>query len=282
MAKAGHWEPTFSDVTTIGAIVVGVVMWLAPPNWQIGIPVVLGTAGLVVFAAWRYASHALIRLFIAAAVVLGLGYVAIPAIWKSFRNDYPTIAFQWPITTKQTPSATEDRSAAVYTQARLDDAVASGKQVATKLDQTKDELGKAQIDLENLRKSVPKQIADAVAKATQSQTQSDAPTSVDKLPTSVRILLKGPDFEVIDVKNVVSARGIFAWIERKTVLGPPGSAGMSIIVLFKKPITYSQVHIDDHDANIDAPDVTYKSSQYAVLTFDAIFYQGLVDITFVP
>jgi hypothetical protein len=92
-----------------------------------------------------------------------------------------------------------------YTLAQLDDAVAKAKDTATK--PLKDQLDQANKDSENLRQSIPKQIADAVAKATASlqaqiaQSQSDVPISVDKLPTSLRLLFKGDEIEGIDAKK---------------------------------------------------------------------------------
>jgi hypothetical protein len=90
-----------------------------------------------------------------------------------------------------------------FNQAQVDEKIAD----ATK--QLKAQLDQATKDTETLRQSNAQQIADAVAKATAplrgqiTQLQSEAPVSVDKLPTSLRLLFKGTDVEEIDAKNIV-------------------------------------------------------------------------------
>jgi hypothetical protein len=92
------WQPTFGDLVTVGALVVAVIMWFDPPNWQIAIPIVAVTIGAVIFTALRHKSHLLIRASIGGVVVVVLALVAWRPIWASFHKDYPRAAFNWPIT----------------------------------------------------------------------------------------------------------------------------------------------------------------------------------------
>lgn len=89
------WRPTVSDIVTVGAVLGATVMWFHPPNWQIGIPVVILTAAAVIFTAFRHQSHPLIRGTIGAASVVILILVAWAPIWDSFHRQYPTVNLGW-------------------------------------------------------------------------------------------------------------------------------------------------------------------------------------------
>jgi hypothetical protein len=97
-AISDQWRPSFGDIVTVLALVAAIVMWLAPPNWEIGIPVVFASIVLVAFTALRHKSHPFIRGGLAIAVVALLVAVACRPIWDSFHKDYPNVAFHSPIT----------------------------------------------------------------------------------------------------------------------------------------------------------------------------------------
>jgi hypothetical protein len=92
------WRPTSGDVVTVAALVVAVIMWFDPPNWQIALPLVVFTLGVVIVTAFRHPSHPLVRGTIGTAVVIVLALVAWHPIWASFHKDYPRAAFNWPVT----------------------------------------------------------------------------------------------------------------------------------------------------------------------------------------
>jgi hypothetical protein len=91
------WRPSFGDIVTVLALVAAIIMWFAPPNWKIGIPVVVASIALVAITALRHASNAFLRGTAAVLVVAILVAVAWRPIWESFHKDYPNVAFHWPI-----------------------------------------------------------------------------------------------------------------------------------------------------------------------------------------
>jgi hypothetical protein len=93
-----QWRPSFGDLVTVLALVAAIVMWFAPPNWEIGIPVVVASIALVAITARRHTSHPLIRSAAAIVVVTLLIAVAWRPIWDSFHKDYPHVAFRSPVT----------------------------------------------------------------------------------------------------------------------------------------------------------------------------------------
>jgi hypothetical protein len=162
-----------------------------------------------------------------------------------------------------------------YTQSQLDGAVA----LATK--PLQDQLAQATKDAENLRQSTAQQIADAVAKA---QPQSDAPVSVEKIPTRLRILFKSNDIEEIEARNVIWFKLLAAQAQTRTspLFGPVTNTYITwaIIMIFKKPIIYKEIHIDDHGASIllPAPDIE-TNPRYAVIKLNTFApTSGLVDL----
>ncbi len=71
------WHPTFGDIVTVLALVAAIIMWLAPPNWEIGIPAVLGSIAVVAFTALRHTSHVYVRSAVAVLIPgLLIGVVA--------------------------------------------------------------------------------------------------------------------------------------------------------------------------------------------------------------
>jgi hypothetical protein len=160
-----------------------------------------------------------------------------------------------------------------YTQAQYDDGkVATAKPLQEKLD-------KANQDNDVLRQK----LTDALAKATaQPQTKSDAPVAVDKLPTSLKVFLKGSDFDVTasDTRNILVTAAFTQYRQRQALLTTQSYAGLGILVIFKKPIVYAGSHIDDdHGTGIPAPEVSIKNPYFAVLSFDCVCYSGLVEIS---
>jgi hypothetical protein len=165
-----------------------------------------------------------------------------------------------------------------YTKTQLGDAVAKAKDA---------QLAQDNKDIESLRQSIPKQIADAVAKATAplqaqiGQLQSDAPVSVDKFPTSLKVLLKGSDFDVIgDTRNVFVTTSLILYRQRQALLTTQAYPGLAILIIFKKPILYTEGLTDDHGVGIPTPELASKNPRFAVLAFDSVFYSGLLEITF--
>lgn len=92
------WRPSVGDIITIAALVVAVIMWFVQPTWEVGVPLTAITIAVVIFAAARHPSHALVRIPIAAGVIVILIAVVWHPIWDSFRKEYPRAAFNWPIT----------------------------------------------------------------------------------------------------------------------------------------------------------------------------------------
>jgi hypothetical protein len=92
------WRPSVSDVIAIVAVVAAAVMWLKPPNWEWGLSVTAVVIALVIFTAIRHQSHPIRRALVSLSVISILILAATEPIWKSFRADYPNIAFQWPVT----------------------------------------------------------------------------------------------------------------------------------------------------------------------------------------
>jgi hypothetical protein len=87
------WRPTFGDIVTVLALVAAIIMWFAPPNWEIGIAVVVVSIAVVAFTALRHASHPFIRGAVAILIVTLLIAIGWRPIWDSFHKDYPQVAF---------------------------------------------------------------------------------------------------------------------------------------------------------------------------------------------
>lgn len=92
------WRPSVGDIITIAALVVAVIMWFVQPTWEIGAPLTAATIAVVIFAAARHPSHALVRIPIAGVVIAILIAVTWHPIFDSFRKEYPRAALNWPIT----------------------------------------------------------------------------------------------------------------------------------------------------------------------------------------
>jgi hypothetical protein len=107
--------------------------------------------------------------------------------------------------------------------------------------------------------------------------QSDVPVSVEKLPTSLRLLFKGDDIEEIEAKNVVWTK-LLAWREPPALFANRFPV-WTIILVFKKPIEFKKIYVEDHGAGFPQAEVTINP-RYAVVQFTSTIYvTGLVDIT---
>ena len=134
---------------------------------------------------------------------------------------------------------------------------------------------KAQLDQAN------KQIADAVSKAAPAVpqvAQSDVPISVERLPTSLRLLFKpGGAIEEMEAKNIATWQQVFVAHQGAALFNPvlPITA---ILMIFKRPIAYKAVFFDGHGA-IATPTATTKNPRYAIVEFDTLYLNGLVDLS---
>jgi hypothetical protein len=190
--------------------------------------------------------------------------------------------FAWQFTAPLSPVET------TFTQRQVDEKIADAiKLLKSQLEETaplKAQLNEANEKLQNLRQNTTRQIADAVAKATaQSQAQSDAPISVDKLPTTLRLLFKMDDIEEIEARNVIWMKlPVLRLQNASTLLGPKSSWNpvWAVILLFKKPIVFKEIHFDDHGTNLPTPEIMSNDySRYVVVEFDSSYIQGvLLDI----
>lgn len=109
-----RWRPNFGEIVAVGACVAAAIMWFKPPNWEWGLPITAILIALVIFTAVRHQSHPIRRLLVATVAVIALVWAAAEPIWKSFRADYPNIAFQSPISfNAPIPSAPNDPLAAM-------------------------------------------------------------------------------------------------------------------------------------------------------------------------
>jgi hypothetical protein len=259
---------------------------LAAFNWagNIGGPLAVGC-----YIAWAIDQMPL-RLA-APGMVVGLSAMTSATIY-AFQKRAPTkrsyfwpitfgaIALTWAVLGWQTWMWFHPSTQAVqgYTQAQLDDAIAKAKETTAK--PLQDKVDQASKDYQTLQQSIPKQIADAVAKAIAQSAQSDAPLSVDKLPTSLKLLFKGNSVDEVDSKNVLWTP-LFAWRERQNLLVTQSFPAYAIIVVFKKPLVFVGVRVEDHGAGVSDPQVITDNPRYAILVFDSPMpYNTLLDITF--
>jgi len=279
------WRPTFGDIVTVFALVAAIVMWFAPPNWEIGIPVIIVSIAVVAFTALRHPSRVLIRGSIAIFIIAVLLIVAWRPIWESFHKDYPHVAFRWPISFGDSERPTQLGQTQDYTQAQLEDVKAKAVEAATKLIQ--DKLDQANRDNEALRQTA-KQLTDASKATAQSQPQSDTPISVAKVPTSLKLLFKAGNIEEISSQNVVWTKLVVEHEQKvSTLLGERSDMFpvWAIVLIFKKPITFAKVDSDDHGAGLPMPVMPTSNPRYVVLEFGTHvaaynFQNVLVDITF--
>jgi hypothetical protein len=190
---------------------------------------------------------------------------------------FGAIALTWAVLGWQTWMWFHPSTQAVqgYTQAQLEDAKVKAAETATRPIQEK--LDQANNDNAALRQSNAKQIADAVAKATaQSQAQSDTSVSVDKVPTSMRLLFKGNSAEEIEAKNVAGWTPLELGSAQQPLLGSRPLL-FGIVIVFKKPIAFKGVRIDDHGTGI-VGDALITDPYFVVVEFGGLYLSGLVDI----
>jgi flagellar motor protein MotB len=152
-----------------------------------------------------------------------------------------------------------------YTQAQQDEAIAKAKQ-----DQ-----------LEQDKKDAAQQSADAISKATAAlraqiaQLQSETPISVDKVPTSLRVLFNSDGtYTQLDQKNVAAWEPV---IQRDGggFFGRPAPV-ISFVIVFKKPIAFDDVQIDSHNTGMIGK-ATTSDPHFVIVAFNTAS-PGLVDI----
>jgi hypothetical protein len=113
---------------------------------------------------------------------------------------------------------------------------------------------------------------------------ADAPLSVERLPTTLRLLFKGNEVEEIEARNIIWTKIVTLGEENvATLLGQRSNVVpvWAIVLIFKKPIIFKEIHFEDHGAGLPVPDVTGSNPRYAVIKFNSNFssFQSvLVDI----
>ena len=169
-----------------------------------------------------------------------------------------------------------------YTQAQLEDAKAKAAQ-GGKQSRLRHKLDQANADITALRQSIQRQVNDALTKAA---VQFDTPVSVDKLPTSLRVLFKGSytnasGIEEIEAKNLVWTKLVALQSQTYThfIFGQQSNTFpvWAIILIFKKPIIYKGVHVDDHGVGLPKADIMIDP-RYAVIEFNSGPQDGLIDL----
>jgi hypothetical protein len=164
-------------------------------------------------------------------------------------------------------------------QTQLDDYATKKVALATK--PLKDQIEQLTKENQNLRQSgadVAK--ATAALRAQIVQLQSDAPVSVDKLPTSLRLSFRNGGIEELGSQNVIWDK-VIGGRELPLALVNHWYVAWTIFIIFKKPITYKYMHYNDHGGNlIPAPDQTSSTQRYAIVELNQAVYNGLLDITF--
>jgi hypothetical protein len=159
----------------------------------------------------------------------------------------------------------------------------ANERVVTATKPLQGKLDQANAENETLRQNV-KQLTDALAKATAQPTaQSDAPVSVDKLPTSLQLHFKDNDIEEVSSRNILWTKAISGHV-RTGLLASQTYPGWLIVIVFKKPIAFKGVHYDDHGAGLTGiaePTKISSNSRFAVIDLESIYLNGLLlDITF--
>jgi hypothetical protein len=161
----------------------------------------------------------------------------------------------------------------------LEDAKAKAVETATKPIQEK--LDQANSDNATLRQNIQRQVNDALTKAA---AQFDTPVSIDRLPTSLRVLFKGSytnasSIEEIDAKNLVWTKVVALQSQTYThfLFGQQSNTFpvWAIILIFKKPIIYKGIHVDDHGIGRPKADIAIDP-RYAVIEFNSGPQDGLI------
>lgn len=218
----------------LGAFVTGSIKW----GFSLCIPSLLA---LIVMAVLLFKARSTPRPSLQPRPYLFIALTAMTLLTWAF--------FGWQTWMWFHPARAPDQG---YTKTQLDEYAVKEVFKATKLAQ--DKLDKANKEIEALHKSIA---------------QSDIPVSVDKLPTSLKVLFKGNEIQEIESKNVIWTKDI-AWHEEFTYGLFPRSIPSPIwvvVIIFKKPILFKDIHVNDN-ANIPA-EVASKSPRYALIEFDA-------------
>jgi hypothetical protein len=171
-----------------------------------------------------------------------------------------------------------------YTEAQVNDAKTKAVEEATK--PLKGRIQELTTENETLRQSNAKQVSDAVAKVTaqyQAQiAQSDTPVSVDKLPTSLKLLFKGNDIQELASQNVIWTK-VMTWHEEKvtTLLGDRSNPFpvWTIILIFKKPIIFKKIESDDTGAQMASSGPRYAAIEFSTQILMYSYQNTAVEIT---
>lgn len=203
-------------------------------------------------------------------VIIGIACLTWALIgWQAWTWSHPPIPPTQPVQTQG------------YTQAQLEDAKAKAVQAATK--PILEKLDQANSDNATLRQSIPRQVNEALNKAA---AQFDTPVSIDKLPTSLRVLFKGSytnanSIEEIETKNLVWTKLVALQSQTYThfIFGQQSNTFpvWAIILIFKKPIIYKDIRVDDHGVGLPKADITIDP-RYAIIEFNSGPQDGLVDL----
>ena len=255
---------------------------------NIGIPaaifIAVGAAGLGgIFTGWPHVGGAFALFGFGGALIMRLHLVktapapapkSITPFWRWYLTAIALLTWAfvgWQSWMWFHPPA---QSVQGYTQAQQDDAIAKAKEATAK--PLQDKLDQAGKDYQTLQQSIPKQIADAIAKATaQPQTKSDTPVSVDKLPTSLRVLFNSDGtYGQLEQKNIAAWQPINLLDPGGLLVRPPPV--FAFIIVFKKPIAFDDVQVDGHNTGMIG-NATTKDPAFVIVSFNYSLV-GLVDI----
>lgn len=110
------------------------------------------------------------------------------------------------------------------------------------------------------------------------QLQSDKPISVDRVPTSMRVVFNSnATYTQIDAKNIAAWEPITLWSVHLGLLSQ-GVPVLAFILIFKKPVIFDDVQVDAHDTVGLTGKVDKIDPHFAIVEFSASL-PGLVDIT---
>jgi hypothetical protein len=157
-------------------------------------------------------------------------------------------------------------------QAQLDEAFTKGKAEGAKPIQEK--LDQANREIETLRQS-PQATDTKMINTLRSQIgqlQSDAPVTIDKLPTSLRLVFNATGIEKIEAKNIATWARIPAWREQPSLLPRSPQPVLAILMVFKKPVTFNEIYIDGHGTDYKAEATI--DPHFAIVQFEYPYLSG--------
>ena len=136
--------------------------------------------------------------------------------------------------------------------------------------------------------------------------QSEKSIDVAKSPTTLRLLFKAGEIEEIEAKNVIWTKLLSKeYLKNPHYIAPlpppppaPGSFNFpspsgsfnslnpeyiwadvwTIVLVFKQPVLFKQIHIDDHGAGLVPPSIT-SNDYYAIIQFHSNIQNALIDVS---